>query len=167
MKTKKCKKSHPSGIPHSVSSESEGGTGGPEEKPGRSLQPELRRICMCEPYGETSYSELCVSDIQKVLRQKNLPDIRFHDLRHSCATMLLSLGFSMKAVQEQLGHTQYATTANTCAHVYDKTKHEIAVMGVGSSDWKSGCWICYEQKKAFWEYIQDLKRFPENGSISK
>ena len=82
---------------------------------------------MCEPYWETSYSELCVSDIQKVLRQNNLPDIRFHDLRHSCATMLLSLGFSMKAVQEQLEHTQYATTANTCAHVYDKTKHEIAV----------------------------------------
>ena len=65
---------------------------------------------------------------KKVLRQNNLPDIRFHDLRHSCATMLLSLGFNMKAVQEQLGHTQYATTANTYAHVYDKTKHEIAAM---------------------------------------
>ena len=63
---------------------------------------------------------------KKVLRQNNLPDIRFHDLRHSCATMLLSLGFSMKAVQEQLGHTQYSTTANTYAHVYDRTKHEIA-----------------------------------------
>ena len=65
---------------------------------------------------------------KKVLRSNNLPDIRFHDLRHSCATMLLSLGFNMKAVQEQLGHTQYATTANTYAHVYDKTKHEIAAM---------------------------------------
>ncbi len=65
---------------------------------------------------------------KKVLRQNNLPDIRFHDLRHSCATMLLSLGFNMKAVQEQLGNTQYATTANTYAHVYDKTKHEIAEM---------------------------------------
>ena len=63
---------------------------------------------------------------KKVIRENNLPDIRFHDLRHSCATMLLSLGFSMKAVQEQLGHTQYTTTANTYAHVYDKTKHEIA-----------------------------------------
>ena len=61
-----------------------------------------------------------------VIRQNDLPDIRFHDLRHSCATMLLSLGFSMKAVQEQLGHTQFTTTANTYAHVYDKTKHEIA-----------------------------------------
>ena len=63
---------------------------------------------------------------KKVIRQNDLPDIRFHDLRHSCATMLLSLGFSMKAVQEQLGHTQFTTTANTYAHVYDKTKHEIA-----------------------------------------
>ena len=46
--------------------------------------------------------------------------------RLSCATMLLSLGFSMKAVKEQLGHTRFTTTANTYAHVYNKTKQEIA-----------------------------------------
>lgn len=63
---------------------------------------------------------------KKLIRNNNLPDICFHDLRHSCATMLLSLGFSMKAVQQQLGHAMFTTTANTYAHVYDRTKHEIA-----------------------------------------
>ena len=63
---------------------------------------------------------------RKMIRNSDLPYISFHDLRHSCATMLLSLGFSMKAVQEQLGHSMYTTTANTYAHVYDKTKQEIA-----------------------------------------
>ncbi len=63
---------------------------------------------------------------RRMIRKSGLPYISFHDLRHSCATMLLSLGFSMKAVQEQLGHSMYATTANTYAHVYDRTKQEIA-----------------------------------------
>ena len=57
-----------------------------------------------------------------MIRENDLPDIRFHDLRHSCARMLLSLSFSMKAVQEQLGHTVH----NNGKYIYDKTKHEIA-----------------------------------------
>ena len=63
---------------------------------------------------------------RRMIRKSGLPYINFHALRHSCATMLLSLGFNMKAVQEQLGHSMYSTTANTYAHVYDKTKQEIA-----------------------------------------
>ena len=63
---------------------------------------------------------------RRMIRKSGLPYISFHDLRHSCATMLISLGFSMKSVQEQLGHSMYTTTANTYAHVYDRTKQEIA-----------------------------------------
>lgn len=84
-------------------------------------------VCV-DQLGHLHRPNYVTKSFKKVIRDNNLPDIRFHDLRHSCATMLLSLGFSMKAVQEQLGHTQYTTTANTYAHVYDKTKHEIADM---------------------------------------
>ena len=52
--------------------------------------------------------------------------IRFHDLRHSCASMLLTLGYSMKDIQEWLGHSNYATTANIYAHVDLDEKKRIA-----------------------------------------
>jgi integrase len=46
-----------------------------------------------------------------------LPDIRFHDLRHTCATLLLSLGVHPKVVQEILGHSSIALTMDTYSHV--------------------------------------------------
>ena len=43
-----------------------------------------------------------------LLKNCNLPHIRFHDLRHSCASILLSRGFTLKDVQEWLGHADMA-----------------------------------------------------------
>lgn len=43
--------------------------------------------------------------------------IRFHDLRHSCASLLLAKGIPMKAIQEWLGHSNFSTTANLYAHL--------------------------------------------------
>lgn len=42
--------------------------------------------------------------LRKVLRQNGLPEIRFHDLRHTCATLLLSKNVNPKIVSEMLGH---------------------------------------------------------------
>lgn len=49
----------------------------------------------------------------RTLKKHNFRHIRFHDLRHSCASLLLANGVSMKEVQEWLGHSNYNTTANT------------------------------------------------------
>src|SRR5436190_21281980 len=46
-----------------------------------------------------------------------LPEIRFHDLRHSAATLLLSLGVHPKIVQELLGHTQISMTMDVYSHM--------------------------------------------------
>ena len=46
-----------------------------------------------------------------------MPDIRFHDLRHTCATLLLSRGVHGKLVQELLGHATIAVTLDTYSHV--------------------------------------------------
>ena len=52
-----------------------------------------------------------------LLERANLPDIRFHDLRHTCATLLLSRGHHPKLVQELLGHTSVAITLDRYSHV--------------------------------------------------
>ena len=42
---------------------------------------------------------------------------RFHELRHSCASLLLANGVPMKQIQEWLGHSDFSTTANVYAHL--------------------------------------------------
>ena len=51
------------------------------------------------------------------LQKHGLRHIRFHDLRHSCASLLLANGVSMKSIQEWLGHSDFGTTANIYAHL--------------------------------------------------
>ena len=52
-----------------------------------------------------------------LLRQAGLPDIRFHDLRHTCATLLLTKGIHPKIVSEMLRHSSIAITLDTYSHV--------------------------------------------------
>jgi integrase len=61
-----------------------------------------------------------------LLKKYDLPHIRFHDLRHSCASLLISLGFSLKDIQEWLGHADITTTANIYAHLDAKRKQGMA-----------------------------------------
>lgn len=62
----------------------------------------------------------------KVLKKHGLPHIRFHELRHSCASMLLDMGFTLKDVQEWLGHSDIKMTANIYAHLDTARKNTIA-----------------------------------------
>ena len=52
-----------------------------------------------------------------LLKRNGLRPIRFHDLRHSCASLLLKNGVPMKQIQEWLGHSYFSTTANIYAHL--------------------------------------------------
>ncbi len=53
----------------------------------------------------------------KLIAKAGLPHMRFHDLRHSAATILLSMGVHPKVVQELLGHSQIGMTMDTYSHV--------------------------------------------------
>jgi integrase len=56
--------------------------------------------------------------IASLLNRAGLPaDIRFHDLRHTCATLLLGRSVHPKFVQELLGHANIAITLDTYSHV--------------------------------------------------
>ena len=58
----------------------------------------------------------------KLLAANGLRKIHFHDLRHSCASLLLKRGVPMKQIQEWLGHSDISTTANIYAHLDAQSK---------------------------------------------
>ncbi len=61
---------------------------------------------------------------KRLLKEADLPDIRFHDLRHSAATMLLGLDIHPKVVQEMLGHSQIGMTMDIYSHVLPTMQEE-------------------------------------------
>lgn len=63
---------------------------------------------------------------RKILKKYGFRHIRFHELRHSCATLLNAQGFTIKDIQEWLGHSDIQTTANTYAHLDIKRKESIS-----------------------------------------
>lgn len=54
------------------------------------------------------------------------PSIRFHDLRHSCASLLIAQGIPASTMMETLGHSQITLTLNTYAHVYAEVQRQAA-----------------------------------------
>lgn len=67
-----------------------------------------------------------VRDFKKNLANAGLPDIRFHDLRHTAATLMLTEGVHPKVVQEMLGHSQISLTLDTYSHVIPTMQGEAA-----------------------------------------
>ena len=65
-------------------------------------------------------------EFKKILKAENLPDIRFHDLRHTAATLMLKQGTHPKVVQERLGHSDITLTLNTYSHVLPTMQKEAA-----------------------------------------
>lgn len=97
-------------------------------------QEENRRLCG-RSYIKNYLEYVCVNEIgdlikphyvtesfPKLLKANGLRHIRYHDLRHSCASLLLANGVPMKQIQEWLGHSDFSTTANIYAHLEYSSK---------------------------------------------
>lgn len=76
----------------------------------------LEYICV-DNCGNIIRPDYVTETFLKLLKRKNLKIIRFHDLRHTCASILLKNGANMKEIQAWLGHSNYNTTANLYAHL--------------------------------------------------
>lgn len=100
----------------------------------REQQKENRRVCgncyskkydgyvFVDAMGNIFNPRSVIANFSKLLEQNGLRHIRFHDLRHSCASLLLANGVPLKHIQEWLGHSDFTTTANIYAHLDYKSK---------------------------------------------
>ena len=107
-------------------------------------QEECRKLCG-KSYYQSDY--IYVNDIGEpikpnyvtqhfalLLEKNGLRKITFHELRHSCASLLLSSGVSMKEIQEWLGHSNFSTTANIYAHLDSSAKEGTGQTMAGKLD---------------------------------
>jgi integrase len=83
-----------------------------------------RDLVFCNKYGGYLDPAHLRQRFDRLLREANLPDVRFHDLRHSAATILLSMGVPAKVVQEILGHSQISMTMDIYSHVLPDMQQE-------------------------------------------
>jgi len=83
-----------------------------------------------EEGGPMNYINMVQRHYRKALRDAEIPQIRFHDLRHTYARLLLLQVENVKYVQTQLGHSRPTVKSNVYAHLKGKIKRPLA-------DWKT------------------------------
>ena len=79
---------------------------------------------------------------KRLLEKNNMRVIRFHDLRHTCASLLLNKGkhdgITLKDIQVWLGHSDFSTTANTYSHL-DATSKVSSLSALSGAVSLAGC----------------------------
>lgn len=78
----------------------------------------------CNIYGCFFNPVKVLALFQRLLKDAGLPHMRFHDSRHSAATILLEARVHLKMVQERLGHSSIATTADIYSHISPEMQQE-------------------------------------------
>lgn len=89
---------------------------------GRSYCKEYLDYIFVNEMGERWKPRYLSDGFKRILEQNGLRRIRFHDLRHTCASLLLANNVPMKKIQEWLGHSEFSTTANIYAHLDFQSK---------------------------------------------
>lgn len=83
-------------------------------------------LVFCTRHGTPISPRNLVRSFKALLKRAGLPDIRFHDLRHSCASLLASAGVPARVAMDILGHTNISTTMNIYTRVFDDAKRQAA-----------------------------------------
>lgn len=77
-------------------------------------------------FGEPTAPRTLYGWYQELVAEAGLPYLRFHDLRHTAASLMIQRGLSPKVVSDRLGHTDIAFTMRVYAHLYDEQREEAA-----------------------------------------
>ena len=93
---------------------------------GKSYNKQYLDYVFVNPQGKLIRPDYITQHFSMLLEKIGMKHIRFHDLRHSCASLLLAKGIPMKAIQEWLGHSNFSTTANLYAHLDSNSKKKSA-----------------------------------------
>lgn len=83
-------------------------------------------LVFCNNLGTPLFHSNVTGGLKKLLQRAGLPAIRFHDLRHTCATLLLSARVNPKVVSEMLGHASIAITLDIYSHVLPDMQQDAA-----------------------------------------
>jgi integrase len=81
-------------------------------------------LVFCTAVGNYLHAEIVRRHFHDLLKKAGLPPMRFHDLRHSAATILLIMGVHSKVVQELLGHSTITMTIDTYSHLLPSLQQE-------------------------------------------
>jgi integrase len=84
-----------------------------------------KNLVFCGLLGDFFNPNYLLRVFKKILEDAGLPRMRFHDLRHSAATILLSMNVHPKVVQEMLGHSTINMTLDTYSHVLPSMQKDI------------------------------------------
>ena len=83
-----------------------------------------KNLIFCQENGKPLDATNLTKRFKTLARKNGHPEMRFHDLRHTCATLLLAAGVDPKRVQEILGHESFNTTMDTYGHVLPSMKRD-------------------------------------------
>ena len=85
-----------------------------------------RRFVCVDSHGIPFAVNYFSNQYKMILKDLGLPDMRFHDLRHSCVALLIAAGANPKEISEYLGHSEIGITMNLYGDLFDEYKKQTA-----------------------------------------
>ncbi|MBN8199177.1 tyrosine-type recombinase/integrase [Cytobacillus pseudoceanisediminis] len=83
-------------------------------------------LVVCTNTGKPINPRNLLRSFNSIITKENLPKIRFHDLRHTHASLLLLQGENIKLISERLGHSSVKVTLDTYSHILPNTQKEAS-----------------------------------------
>ncbi len=85
---------------------------------------EWGELVFTTPIGDPIQGRVVTRILQAILASAGLPPMRFHDLRHAAATLMLALGIPLLEVSRALGHSQTSTTLDIYSHALPEMRSD-------------------------------------------